>query len=252
MSKQSRREQLLEAVNNAGEMSFTQIKTLFPHISEMTLRCDLRELDAARRLVRIYGGAKSLSNVVRADDLFFRKMTRNTAQKRLIAQKALAFLKPGMSFFLDCGTTLNELARVLPDEKYIIVTNSVSAMGELARLSKAEVQFLGGKLNRYNLSTGDPRNCGDIEKRNFDIAFMAVTGYESEHGFTCGTEVDDDLRKCAIRRADKVVVLMDSSKVGRVFPITYATARDIDVLVSDEDLSPDTIAHFHENEVTVV
>ena len=132
--KQDRRLAITEAVNKAGELNFQQLKELFSDVSDMTLRSDLRELDGERKLVRVHGGAKSIGNVVRTDDLFFRKAARNINEKKQIARKALQFLKPDMSIFLDCGTTMLELARILPDEKLFIVTNSVSCMPELARL----------------------------------------------------------------------------------------------------------------------
>ena len=249
--KQLRRKAIADAVNQRGELSFQQLKLLFPNVSEMTLRNDLKELDRDRQVVRVHGGVKSISSAVRADDLFFRKACRNIEQKRLIAQKALPFLKPNMSVFLDCGTTMLELARVLPDERFFLVTNSAGCMPELSRLSKPEIRFLGGKLNRFNLSTYDPHNQEEIEKRNFQIAFIAVTGFSAEHGFTCCTEVDDELRKTAIRRADQVIVLMDSSKDGRVYPVTYAQPEDIDALISDGGLSPETTRLFESRGVRV-
>lgn len=252
MAKAERRDALASAVDSAGELDFKQIRALFPDVSEMTLRSDLRELDSERRIVRVHGGAKSIGNVVRTDDLFFRKASRNVAQKQEIAQKALRFLKPNMSVFFDCGTTMLALARILPDEKLFVVTNSTSCMPEFARLTNVEVQFLGGRLNRFNLSTFDPRNQHELDKRNFDVAFMAVTGYSIERGFSCGTEVDDELRKTAIKHADKVIVLMDSSKVGRVFPVTYARAEDVNVVVTDDGMPEETRRDFAARGVEVI
>ncbi|MEG2702538.1 MAG: DeoR/GlpR family DNA-binding transcription regulator, partial [Clostridia bacterium] len=149
------------------------------------------------------------------------------------------------------GTTMMEFARVFPDDKYHVITYSISSIIELARLSNPQVIMLGGRLNRFNLSTIDSRNRLDLEKMNFEVAFIAVSGYSKEQGFTCGMETDDELRYAAIRKAKKVVMLMDSSKVNRVFPITYATLEDIDVLISDDGLDAETAAYMRSKGVEV-
>ena len=55
-----RRNAIAELVNKHGTVSFAQIKEQFPQVSEMTLRTDLKALDAAKEIVRIHGGAKSV------------------------------------------------------------------------------------------------------------------------------------------------------------------------------------------------
>lgn len=241
---ENRRNDLANLVDRDGQLSFARIKAAFPTISEMTLRTDLKALDAQGRIVRVYGGAKSVENVVRADDLFYKKAGRNMEQKKQIAAKALPYIKRGATIFLDCGTTMMQLASLIPDEPMYIVTNSISCAQELARLTSPEVKLLGGKLNRFNLSTVDVNNKRIIDKLNFDIAFLAVTGFTLEYGFTCGTEVDDELRHRAIRRADRVIALMDSSKVGRSYPVTYAKPEDVDILISDDQLDQQVASEF--------
>lgn len=247
-----RRSQIVELVNREGKITFQRLKAAFPGLSDMTLRNDLRSLDAQGRLVRVHGGAKSSETLVRSDDLFFIKATRNMENKRLIAEKAVRLLSPGMTLFVDCGTTLMEFARRIPDEYFYIVSHSISSVLEISRLTKPEVVILGGNLNRYNLSAIDPQNSAKLEKLNFDIAFIATTGYASGRGFTCGPETDDQLRYAAIRRAKKIVILMDSSKVGRTLPITYATLDSVDTIISDDDLPRETADEFRAHGVEVL
>lgn len=247
MKVENRRSEIETLVNKSGTIMFAHIKAAFPSVSEMTLRNDLKALGAQGRIIRIHGGAQSIETIIRADDLFFKKATRNLEKKTQIARKALQYVKPGTTIFMDCGTTMMQLASMFPDESIYVVTNSISCAQELSRLAKPEVQMLGGKLNRFNLSTIDGKNQLAIDKMNFDITFLAVTGFSLEHGFTCGTEVDDELRHSAIRRANQVVALMDSSKVGRTYPVTYAAINDIDVLISDDDLSPEVAQAFQQS-----
>ena len=72
-----RRNAIAELVNKHGTVSFSQIKEQFPNVSEMTLRTDLKALDAAKEIVRIHGGAKSVQLVIGTDDYLTRRSVRN-------------------------------------------------------------------------------------------------------------------------------------------------------------------------------
>ena len=65
-----RREQMLSLINREGTVSFSGLKQAFPNVSEMTLRNDLKYLDAQHQIVRVHGGARSVRMVVGTDDLF--------------------------------------------------------------------------------------------------------------------------------------------------------------------------------------
>ena len=83
-----RRNAIAELVNKHGTVSFSQIKEQFPNVSEMTLRTDLKALDAAKEIVRIHGGAKSVQLVIGTDDYLTRRSVRNIQAKQEIAKKA--------------------------------------------------------------------------------------------------------------------------------------------------------------------
>ena len=57
-SMETRRNAIVDLINENGTVSFSQLKDAFPNVSEMTLRTDLKLLDEARRILRIHGGAK--------------------------------------------------------------------------------------------------------------------------------------------------------------------------------------------------
>ncbi|WP_255575662.1 DeoR/GlpR family DNA-binding transcription regulator [Caproiciproducens faecalis] len=247
-----RREQIVELVNSEGAVSFAKLKTTFPEVSEMTLRNDLKFLDQTRQIVRVYGGAKSVEVVIGTDDLFYKRNTRNIERKRQITEKAIKLLHPGTSVFLDSGTTTTELARVFPDESYLIFTGGISCALELAHLTQSQIHILGGQMNRFSLSVNGISSVKAIENVNFNIAFLGVTGYSQETGFNCGVEDENELKKAIIRKSEKVVALMDSEKVGIVNTFTFATLKDIDVVISDDDLDPDTKKVFQSNGIEVL
>lgn len=100
-----RRNAIAELVNKHGTVSFSQIKEQFPQVSEMTLRTDLKALDAAKEIVRIHGGAKSVQLVIGTDDYLTRRAVRNIQSKQEIAKKAVQLILPDTVIFLDSGST---------------------------------------------------------------------------------------------------------------------------------------------------
>ena len=162
-----RREQMLSLINREGTVSFSGLKQAFPNVSEMTLRNDLKYLDAQHQIVRVHGGARSVRMVVGTDDLFARRAARNPEEKKLIAQKALGLLKPQTAVFLDSGSTAIIMATQFPDESFLLFTTGINCAMELSRLEQPTTYLLGGKLNRTNLSVHGQSTVQEIENLNF-------------------------------------------------------------------------------------
>lgn len=116
-----RRNEIVEFVNENQTITFTQLKEKFPSVSEMTLRTDLKYLDQAKRIVRIHGGAKSMDVVSGNDDVLKLRYGRNVNEKKEIAQKALSFVEPAKTIFVDSGSTTTMLAHVLNNQNNVFI-----------------------------------------------------------------------------------------------------------------------------------
>lgn len=249
---EERRNSIVELVNRKGSVSFAQLKEAFPNVSEMTLRTDLKALDQARRLVRVHGGAKSVDVVIGTDDLLGRRAARNAEAKQLIAQKALTLLRPNTTFYLDSGSTTTALAKLIPDEPYLIFTSGLSCAMELARLSAPRVMLPGGILNRYSLSIAGIQTVQELQRISFDLLFLGVTSYHPDTGFACGVEEESQLKRAALARAGQVAVLMDSSKVGIKNTFSICGLSDVDFILSDGQLPQEFLDECAKQNVTVL
>ena len=235
-SMEMRRDAIVQLINENGTVSFAQIKKAFPNVSEMTLRTDLKILDEEKKILRVHGGAKSVQVIIGTDDFLNRKSVRNIPEKQEIAKKALALLHPDTTFFLDSGSTAAVLARQIPDQSYLIYTTGLSCATELANLSKPTVMLPGGKLNRYSQSVFGFLAIKELERVNFDQAFLGVTGFHPSVGFSCGINDEAFLKQTAIRQSEQVIALMDSSKIGVKCSFSFCGLNDIDIIVSDGKL----------------
>ena len=233
---EQRRNYIVDLVNQSGSISFVQLKSKIPKISEMTLRTDLKALDEAKRIVRVHGGAKSVDVVVGTDDMLSRRSVRNIEAKQLITQKALQLIRKDTTIFLDSGSTTTMLASVMPDQSNLIYTNALTCAAELCRLEKPAVHILGGTMNRYSMSICGIHAIQDVTRINFDQVFIGVTSYCEQTGFHCGVDEEAVLKKTVMSRAEQKIILMDSSKVGVKNTYAICDLADVDLIISDGNL----------------
>ncbi len=252
MAMAKRRSSLVDFVNREGSVTFAQIKKLFPDVSEMTLRTDLKALDQQGEIIRVHGGAKSVGFAVGTDDLLARRAVRRTAEKTAIAKKATSFITPGHTIFIDSGSTTTALAAAMGDMDLLVFTNSLTVASELARLEHVMAFMVGGRLNRYSMSTMGARAIEFVRSMTFDQVFLGVTGHQRREGFSCGSDDEAVFKQTLIERSHERIVLMDSSKEGRPSTFTICRLRDVDALVSDDGLSADFVAACEEQGVTVL
>ncbi len=226
-----RRENMKEFIRQHGIVSLRELSQQFPDVSVMTLHRDLNYLASMGDVQRVRGGAKFIGEAQdTADDI------SNKSAKDIVAQKAVDFVREGSAIYLDCGTTMMELAKIIPDMYLNVVTCGANVAMEVAKKIHPTVNLCGGVLNRNNLSTTG--NFAEIilSQINIDVAFVSAAGYSIEGGFTCGFESQASFRRLLLEKARSVIVLLDSSKLGRMLPFTFADMKDIDYLISDKPL----------------
>ena len=69
---------------------------------------------------------------------------------------------------------------------------------------------------------------------------MSASGFNAQTGFTSGAFSECELKSAVMEKARTRVMLLDSSKVQKRMPFTFARMSDIDVLISDDGLDKET------------
>jgi len=240
-------------IKQQGEVKLADLEAMFPHVSSMTLRRDLEKLEAQGELVRTRGGAKSVESITRLkEELYAKRATEHVREKADIARKALALLKEGCTVFLDSGTTVSALARVIEDRKLFVVTAAPNIALECVVYPDVSVFLTGGRLNRDNLTLSGVASAAFLGNINIDIAFVCASGYTFQNAFTCGSYDESVLKRKVISKAAKVVMLIDSSKFGNSMPFTFAKPSDLDCLITDGGAREEYIREFVRNNVEVI
>jgi len=247
-----RQQKIQRMISDTGEVKLSELESLFPDISTMTIRRDLEKLESLGEIVRTRSGAKSIAYLARLSEAqFSERESENIAEKNSIAQIAYQYVKQESSIFLDTGTTVTGLARLLKNDKLFIITAAPNIALECAKNQDNTVFMTGGQLSRGNLSLSGVNALSFLEHINIDIAFMASSGFTFNNGFTCGSYDECQIKKRVIEKAAKVIMLMDSSKLGRNMPFTFAGLNEIGVLITDSKILKDDLKRIQKSGVTV-
>ncbi|MBE7001935.1 MAG: DeoR/GlpR transcriptional regulator [Ruminococcaceae bacterium] len=221
-------------IEKKNVVTIKELQALFPEVSLMTIHRDLDALTEAGVVVKFRGGAKSVRH--NGDPEFNVRIGENNSGKFAIAQKAMELIQPHSSVFLDASTTNLMLARSLPDINLNIITTGPSIALELCRLHNPVVTLCCGTINRKNLALSGQNTLEMLKKINIDLAFIGVSGFSLEAGFTCGTEGDMLVKRMVIQKARTSVVMCSHDKLKCLMPYTFAHLSDVDYLISDEPM----------------
>jgi DeoR family fructose operon transcriptional repressor len=247
-----RRSTIKQYIEEKGEVHLRELEELLPEVSSMTLRRDLIYLEEKGYVIRTRGGAVSVKHVATAgEDMYSLRAAENMEGKTKIAKKAVEFVETGRSIYIDSGTTMMCLAKELPDENFSILTSGPNIGLEIIKKTKPSVVLTGGAISRNNLSTSGLNSLYLVKNINIDMAFMATSGYSLENGFTSGNFNECELKKLVIEKARKKILLMDITKIDKTMPYTFATLKDIDILICDADLPDDIKKAAQENGVLI-
>lgn len=249
---EERREQILRLLHENMKIMVPELCTLFA-VSPATIRGDLRDLEAEGKLRRTHGGAIPVSKIGFEPDSNTKEI-EHIEEKQRIAACACSMIEDGDTIALDTGTTTMELAKLLPEKKNLtIVTNDIQIAAFLETNAESNVILIGGALRRgFHCTTGSMTVEG-LSALNVDKAFVASNAFTVKNGFTTPTFEQAEVKRVMLSIASLNIVLMDSSKLGRITFLKFADIGDADRIITDSGASRKMLAAIRDaNEATTV
>lgn len=238
MTPKERKGIIREHIDKYGEATLAKLMELCGDCSSMTLWRDLKQFETEGYVMRTRGGIIAVNRIQpKTEGLYSARAMVNRSAKREIARKALELISQETSIFMDSGSTIMDLAEILPNKHYVIVTSGANIAIELSQRSLCEVTCIGGLISATTLSFSGPQAEEFLDNVNLNVALIAASGYTQESGFTCGSYAEAQLKKKVIKKASRVIMLMDTSKIGYVYPFTFSTLKEVEALVTEVDPS---------------
>ena len=235
---------------------FTSLKELeerFPDVSSMTLRRDIEFFERQGDVIKVRGGARSMKFITTTmEDSFSTRSTENTFSKQKIAQAASRFIETGRSIFFDSGSTVMQMAGMMPKTRLTVNTTDPNLALELVKQDNVMVYLVGGMLSRDNLSLSGMQSVEYISKVNIDVAFISPSGFSLKNGFTSGNYNESDLKSAIVKKAGCVIMLIHSSKIGKSLPYTFCQLDQVQKIVTDEIPDAEILNACREKNIEVI
>jgi DeoR/GlpR family transcriptional regulator of sugar metabolism len=208
-----RRQLILEMVRANGAVSLRELARVV-QTSEVTVRRDVRALEAEGLLDRRHGGAVLPGGFTRESG-FPQKSHLATAEKTAIADLAAGLVEEGEAIVVGAGTTTQELARRLARVPGLtVVTNSLLVAQALAHANRVEVVMTGGTLRGSNYALVGSGAEQSLQGLRVSKAFLSGSGLTAERGLSTSNMLSASVDRALVQAAAEVVVLADHTKLG--------------------------------------
>ena len=235
---------------------FTSLKELeerFPDVSSMTLRRDIEFFERQGDVIKVRGGARSMKFITTSmEESFNTRVNENTYSKQKIAQAASRFIETGRSIFFDSGSTVMQMAPLMPKTRLTVNTTDPHLALELVKQENIMVNLVGGLLSRDNLSLSGMQSVDYINKVNIDVAFISPSGFSLKNGFTSGNYNESELKSAIVEKAGCVIMLIHSSKIGKSLPYTFCGLDRVQKIITDEVLDEDILLACKKQGIEVI
>ncbi|QNP66499.1 DeoR/GlpR family DNA-binding transcription regulator [Streptomyces genisteinicus] len=263
MSKHERWNALLELLAADGRVDVEDAAGTL-EVSPATIRRDLDELAAQQMLVRTRGGA--IAHGVSYELPLRYKSSRHASEKQRIASAVAELIGEGEVVGLNGGTTTTEVARALalragsarrdtPDANapvLTVVTNALNIAGELAVRPQIKIVVTGGVARPQTYELVGPLTVGVLNEVVLDVAVLGVDGIDPELGVMTHQEDEASISRLFAERAQRVILVTDSSKMGKRAFARICGLDSIDVVVTDSSVPADVAEGLAEAGIKVV
>ncbi|HHT44065.1 MAG TPA: DeoR/GlpR transcriptional regulator [Fastidiosipila sp.] len=218
-----RQRRIVELVERFGWVEVGELASSLD-VSQVTVRRDLDLLDKLNLLERRRGGAVSVNAPFEVESTYQDKSQENLEAKQRIAKRAVSLISPGMSLFLDAGTTVFEVAKRLEKIRNLtVITNDLKTALHLCSLP-VTLYFLGGLVQP---ETGSViANVGDgAFDFSVDISFIGARTIDDDYETFTPTSFKAGLKRLVRKKARHSYLLVDHSKfhkraIFRVDPLS--------------------------------
>ena len=247
---EERKHLIVDLINREVKTTVAELCEKFS-VSPATIRNDLRELEFAGLLKRTHGGA--ISNKKASFELnYYQKEVENIEHKIAIGRAAAKYVQDGDIIAVDTGTTMFEFAKVIAYDKAIkVVTNDLQIALYLEKYSEISTILTGGMVRRNFHSTVGPIALDSIKGLNVDRSFMAANGVHVTRGITTPNIEQAQVKQALVAAADEVILLVDSSKLGKASFVKFADFSNVDLIITDSDVSAEILSDLKKNGINI-
>ncbi|MEG0785460.1 MAG: DeoR/GlpR family DNA-binding transcription regulator [Christensenella sp.] len=202
-------------------------------MSQSTVRRDLRQLAAEQKIVMFHGGVSA--NV--GDEPFTERKIKHSREKEAIGAYAARLVAAGEMIYIGGGSSAYAFADALSRrrdlEDVTVVSAAINIANCFAKTAGVRAIVTGGVLTALDESMTSQMTLLALAEFNFKKAFLGAQGITRERGYTLPNMGLAELKKTVIAHTEKLVLLCDHTKFGRIGAYNICPIERVDVVVSE-------------------
>ncbi|MFV0412861.1 MAG: DeoR/GlpR family DNA-binding transcription regulator [Oscillospiraceae bacterium] len=220
-------------------------------ISINTARRDIKELLKSGSIIKVYGGVSAADRTNAVP--FEVRNEKGDYEKRGIAALATAYIKENDIVFIDSGTTTQYILDYVPEDlSFTVITYSIKVLFAAAARPNIRLVVLPGEFYRETNSFCGTDAQKILETYSIHTAFMAATTVSREGLVGNSFAPEYEIKRTAVARSYKKVLLIDSTKYGKVSLRAYATLKDFDQVFTGQTVEQEFCELCEANQVEVL
>jgi DeoR family deoxyribose operon repressor len=237
MKKNERLDYIGKQLVQNGAVSIKELAEKL-NVSSMTIRRDLRKLAEEGILKLIPGGAilKRESNIADEQEYTVTKaQLQMTKEKIKICKKAALLVQEGDTIVIDTGSTTEHLPGFIPPNMSLtIICYCLNTLLSVYRHCKnSRIILPGGYFHENTLMFESPEGISLIRKMRANKAFISAAGVDDKLGVTCANLHEVETKRAVIESSDTKILLVDSSKFGKITTAYFADLKEFDIVITD-------------------
>lgn len=225
-----RQRRILERVAKVGSADLQSLADDLG-VSVMTIRRDVKEL-ASRGQLNITRGGATVMIGQDQEILTNPRALSQVVEKAAIGQCAAEMVAPGDVIFIGTGSTTAQFVQFLdPGMNITVITPSLPHATVLAARGVSVIST-GGIVQGSDLAQSGPQALEMIARHHPRFAFIGAQGVSLEAGLTETEATIADLNRAAVGHAGSVILLADSTKIGRTCAFRVSELAEVATLVT--------------------
>lgn len=244
-----RSEQILKFLLRTGTASIEEILAVAGS-SAPSIRRDLARLENRGLIRRTHGGATLVEPLLyepfRFDSSFLAREQRCAAEKRRIGLAAAELVESKDTVGLSAGTTTTYVGRSLRHRTDVkVITNAINIGMELCNQPGLRTYLTGGVVPwAWSFSLTGQAALNFLNDVYMDRLFLSVTGLDPERGVTSLETEEALVYRKMLKQSKQIIVVADSSKLGKVGPAFICPLNEIHYLITDMGATPEALCPF--------
>jgi DeoR/GlpR family transcriptional regulator of sugar metabolism len=254
MLRVARQAKILQIINERGFVENEELARLY-NVTQTTIRRDLLAL-AEQKLIKLdHGGSFSMDLLdTTVEPHYETKVFVNNEKKRAIGMAAANLVRDDDSIFLDSGTTNAQIAHSLKHaqlKNVTVITCDLMVAKELCSEPNFTVLMLGGVLRKSYYSAYGPFTEYIIKNLTARKFFLGIDAADKDNGIFNYVLDEVPIKQLMIEKSDEVIMVSDSSKLGKKALYKVASWETIDRVITDQCVGQEFLDSFIQKNVKV-